>query len=159
MNLGFDTNYLIEKLLPRHKRQPSRRTLFAWPLDEIQNIYNDFNTWRDFIFKEVNITGQKISLQYILNQKIENSGGSINIQDFDDGGLYLSLENEDLDFAWMSEISEGTDFIEVANKGEEVSSFETDFRVYAPLICNEEAIAQITEIYKLAGKTYEIIQN
>ncbi len=158
ININFQ-RYLT-RMLPEHKRQANRIKLFYWPFIALQELFDSFAVWREDVFYRVNITGQILSMQSLLNRKVTGANGNILVKSYNDAGIWVQLITEEGE-AYRVDISLSSEELETANvalEGEVIQSNEIDFYVYIPLSVNEYEVMKWVENYKIAGKRYQIIQ-
>jgi hypothetical protein len=160
MILDFDIYKFLERMLPVHKRQENRLKLFWWPLKQLQTEWDNYKEWRKDAFFRANITGQLMSLEAYLNKYVEGANGGISIIEEDDQGVWCGLEIEETDEMELGlEDTEPDDYIELAINGEEGTSLPVNFRVIAPGTANIQQINEYVNQYKIAGKSFDIINN
>lgn len=152
-------NYLT-RMLPSHKRQANRLMVFSWPFIALQKLFDAFVEWRTDVYYRLNITGQIIALQALLNRMVAGANDDILVKGYTDEGLVVQLSTEEGDsyILNLSLESEGTGFAEVALEGELRNDSDVDFWVYIPAAVNSYEVQQWVNAYKIAGKRYEIIQ-
>ncbi|MDX9703946.1 MAG: hypothetical protein RBU23_13020 [Candidatus Auribacterota bacterium] len=150
----------LARMLPVHKRQTNRLKLFYWPFILLQELFDQFKVWRADVYYRINITGQIISLQSLLNRKVAGANGKIIVKSYNDLGVWVQLSTEAGE-AYMliaSLSSESTETINVALEGEVPESQDVDFYVYVPATVNIYEVEKWVNNYKIAGKRYLITQ-
>lgn len=158
ININFQ-QYLT-RTLPYHKRQPNRLKLFYWPFIALHELFNAFVEWRADVYYRLNITGQIISLQSLLNKKVAGANNSILVTSYNDAGIWAQLVGEEgesyrVDASLLAEASHSAG---TALEGEIVQAADIDFYVYIPATVNSYEVEKWVNNYKIAGKRYEIIQ-
>lgn len=156
MIIDIDVFEFLRRRLQKHKRQDNRIKLFRWPLVELNNIWNDFKTWRSYIIYESHVTGQTMSLVDFLNRKVSGSANKISIVEKLDGGIFISKESENEPFVLASLESENTDFVAIPLFCETSSDIDTNFIVLAPETADIAQIDSIVKRYAIAGYSYTI---
>jgi hypothetical protein len=158
ININYQ-QYLV-RMLPYHKRQSNRLKLFYWPFIALQELFDAFVEWREDVYYRLNITGQILSMQSLLNKKVTGANNSILVTSYNDAGIWVQLISEEGDSYRVdaSLIIEATDSADTALEGEIVQSSEIDFYVYIPLNVNIYEVEKWVNNYKIAGKRYQIIQ-
>lgn len=158
--IHIDYNNLLLRMLPVHRRLPKRLLLFGLPLSLLGDLFTAFKLWRLDVFYRVNVTGQTLSLQTYLNRAITGANNSILILDYEDQGIWAQLITEDGD-AYVVEAGLLPDeqYQEIALDFEGVAPIDVDFYVYIPGGVDAGDVARVINRYKLAGKTYNIVQN
>lgn len=156
MKYEFNFTQFLTRHLPHHKRQPVRLALFFWPISQIRSLWIEFRIWAKLQVYTANITGQKMSLEHLLNKMVTGSLNQISIASFDDGGLWLSTATENSDSIWLSTEVEATDEAEIPLAGEIATALGADFIVYVPVGANQEQIKQILQTYVVAPFIYVI---
>lgn len=158
MRLDFDFYKFLERMLPVHKRRPNRLKLFWWPLKSIQSIWDDFKVWRKDVLFRTNITGQTMSLEVYLNKYVEGANNGISIYESEDSGLWVGLEAEADEVLEVGlEAAEPTDYIEISIEGEAGTALPVSFRVIAPPTANVEQIKEYVNYFKIAGKSFDVV--
>jgi len=158
ININFQQ--YLSRMLPVHKRQANRIKLFYWPFIALQELFGSFIEWRDDVYYRINITGQILSMQVLLNRMVAGANGSILVKSYDDAGIWVQLITEDSE-AYRVDASLSGELLETVNvalEGEVVQSNEIDFYVYVPLSVNTYEVMKWVNNYKIAGKRYQIIQ-
>jgi hypothetical protein len=157
----IDINFqqYMARMLPAHKRQTNRLKLFYWPFIALQELFDEFKQWREDVYYRVNITGQILSMQSLLNRKVANANGKILVRSYNDSGIWAQLtievgESYRVDASLAGEAPPGVD---VALEGEIIEASDIDFYVYAPAVNVYEVIKWVDN-YKIAGKRYQLIQ-
>jgi len=150
----------LTRQLPFHKRQPNRLKLFYWPFITLQELFNSFIEWRDDVYYRINITGQILSMQSLLNRKVTGANGNILVKSYNDLGVWVQLISEDGESYRVnaSLSSEALDTVKVALEGEVLQSSEIDFYVFIPATVNIYEVEKWVNNYKIAGKRYQITQ-
>lgn len=157
MILDFDINKFLKRMLPIHKRQTNRLKFFWWPLKNIQSLWNEFKEYRKDVFFKANMTGSTISLEAYLNKYVDGANGSISIIESNDYGTWVGFESEASDVieAGLEDI-EPDDYVEIAIDGEPGLQLPVKFRVIAPETANVEQINKYVNLFKLAGKSFDV---
>lgn len=156
--LKLDVKEYIRQWLP-----PGRRTAkllqfldaLATPLAE---LWNGFNDWRTKQYYELNITGQTYALQEHLNETFDNVQRRIYIAHYNEQSLAFPLEAEGYEGVFISLESEDSGQF-IALQGEVQEAIGVSFQVYAPAELNIELIKVELYKYKLAGRSFSIIEN
>ena len=157
MIIDFDIYKFLERMLPVHKRQTNRLKLFYWPLKSVKAIWDSFKVWRKDVLFRANITGQMMSLEVYLNKYVDGAFNGISIIESEGSGLWCGLEAEqDEMFEIGLEVDEPADYIELEIEGEEGTTLPVSFRVIAPPTANVEQIKKHVQIYKIAGKSFDV---
>jgi hypothetical protein len=158
ININFQ-QYLTRQL-PVHKRLPNRVKLFYWPFIALQELFDSFNEWRSDVFYRINITGQVLSMQSLLNRKVTGANGNILVKSYNDAGVWVQLTTEIGESYGVdsSLTSEALNTVNSALEGEVIESSEIDFYVYIPQNVNRYEVEKWVNNYKIAGKRYQIIQ-
>lgn len=157
--IDIDYKQYLTRMLPVYKRLPNRIKLFYWPFIVLQQIFDEFKNWRADAYYRLNITGQILSLQSLLNRKVVNANGKILVRSYSDAGIWAQLISEPgesyrIDAGFESE----NVAIAVALEGEVIENSEIDFYVYIPQQVNIYEVIRWVDNYKIAGKRYQIIQ-
>jgi hypothetical protein len=117
---------------------------------------NSFNEYRKSIIIAANITGQTVLLEWWLRKKHHSS---IRIYHYSDQGVFISNDN-DVAISGVDlkpEYANATDgFLTVPLHGEIGRLPGVSFIVDVPLGVNVDAVITDLEIYKIAGKKYNI---
>lgn len=158
--INIDFQQYLSRMLPVYKRQTNRLKLFYWPFIALQELFDLFKEWREDVYYRVNITGQILSMQSLLNRKVVSANGKILVKSYNDAGIWaqLILEVGESYRVDASLSGEATTTANVALEGEIVESSEIDFYVYVPTAVNIYEVRKWVENYKIAGKRYQIIQ-
>ena len=158
----IDINFqqYLNRNIPVHKRLPNRLKLFYWPFIVLQELFDSFKEWREDVYYRINITGQILSLQSLLNRKIAGANNKILVKGYSDAGISVQLlseagESYRIDASLSEEASHS---VAVALEGEVIQSLDIDFYVYIPLNVNIYEVEKWVNNYKIAGKQYQIIQ-
>ncbi len=160
MRLNIDFYTFLERMLPVHKRQTNRLSLFWWSLLPKSRLKTSFNEWRNDILFRTNITGQFLSLQTYLNKYVDGANSGIIITEAEDYGVWCCLEDEDSDSMYMgleSEEDEAEDYIEISIKGEAGTVLDVSFRIIAPSTANVDQINKHVKQFKIAGKSFDVV--
>ena len=158
ININFQQ--YMSRMIPMYKRQTNRLKLFYWPFLALQQLFDDFIIWRADVYYRLNITGQVLSLQSLLNYKVIGANNSILVKSYNDSGIWVQLSTSEGDAYRVdaSLASEATTSANAALEGEIIEASEIDFYVYVPATVNIYEVMKWVENYKIAGKRYEIIQ-
>ncbi len=158
--INIDFQQYMTRMIPVYKRQTNRLKLFYWPFIALQQLFDSFKEWREDVYYRLNVTGQILSMQSLLNRKVSGANNKILVKSYNDAGIWAQLiievgESYRVD---ASLSSEATTTANVALEGEIVESSEIDFYVYVPATVNIYEVRKWVENYKIAGKRYQIIQ-
>lgn len=149
MNVILNFKEIIRQYVAPHKRQPVRLR-WLWALTDIGSAWDDFAAWRDYYRYKVHVTSQHQSLQSHLRRFF---GADITLLSYQDYYLAVGLDTEPAHWAAFDPT------VSVALEGEADEIFDgANFAVYVPKGSDTLAIAREIEKYKLADKTYKIIE-
>lgn len=165
MRLNLTPLYFLMRLLPVHKRQQNRISLFYWPLKIVKTAWDNWLIYRKNCLYKLNVTGQTLSLQSYLNKIFcsnESEGNTIYISHGETGGVDISLSTEPDNTYILVGLSykekEESAYQNFYLDGENSQATAYDFSVYIPSTLNEYAVANVINQYKLAGKQFNIIK-
>lgn len=122
----------------------------------LSTLMDSFNEYRKETLIAANVTSQTASLEWYLRRKYHPS---IRIYHYSDLGVYISNENEIVDCGvdLKPEYADAIDgFVVVPLHGEIVRLEGVSFMVDIPASVNVDAVITDLEIYKIAGKKYNI---
>lgn len=157
MNAKINYQNLIRQLLPPHKRQKTRIGLLHCFIAPLQQLFSDFNTWRENSRMMINVTSQVKILEGYLRKKY-NEAISIKIVTFNNGLMLVGLEKEG-NTMWPVIGLTGEKMKTVPLENEIRDKFDgADFIVYIPKNVNKMLIESEIEKYKQVLTTYKIIQ-
>lgn len=154
---------LAEQLLPWTKRQPVRLTLLGSMTTRLDELFTEFDLWRDDIRMLVNVNSQVAVLEGYLRKKYRQPI-AIKIVTYDDGALPVGLEEEGDTFRVDTPL-DGQEAAqmpppEVPLESEIREHFgDADFIVYIPTGVDIDMIRADIERFKQALTLYKIIQN
>ena len=119
-------------------------------LIDLQTVWDGFSSWRAYYRYKRHVTSQHKSLQGHLTRLF---GPGIKVRSYDDELLDVGLDSEPAHWVVFAP------YQELALSGEGGQSFGgKDFIVYIPPTVNIEVVKAEIEKYKLADKTYKIIE-
>ena len=158
ININFQQ--YLNRMLPAHKRQANRLKLFYWPFITLQELFESFKEWRADVYYRINITGQVLSMQSLLNRKVTGANENVLVKSYNDAGVWVQLMTEVGESYRVdaSLASEALNTVNSALEGEVIESSEIDFYVYIPQNVNRYEVEKWVNNYKIAGKRYQIIQ-
>lgn len=158
--IDINFNKYLTRMLPYHKRQANRLKLFYFPFIALQELFDSFIEWRRDVYYRANITGQVLSLQSLLNNKVAGADNDILVTSYNDLGIWVQLSSEDSEAyaVTASLIVEDSNSANAALEGEVLENNEIDFYVYIPQTVNIYEVEKWVSNYKIAGKRYQIIQ-
>lgn len=157
MNAKINYQNLIRQLLPPHKRQKTRIGLLYCFITPLQQLFSDFNTWRENSRMMINVTSQVKILEGYLRKKY-NEAISIKIVTFNNGLMLVGLEKEG-NTMWPAIGLTAEEMKTVPLENEIRDKFDgADFIVYIPKNVNKMLIESEIEKYKQVLTTYKIIQ-
>lgn len=157
MNAKINYQNFIRQLLPPHKRQKTRIRLLHCFIAPLQQLFSDFNTWRENSRMIINVTSQVKILEGYLRKKY-NESISIKIVTFNNGLMLVGLEKEG-NTMWPVIGLTGEEMKTVPLENEIRDKFDgADFIVYIPDNVNKMLIESEIEKYKQVLTTYKIIQ-
>lgn len=149
---------LIRQLLPLHKRQPVRLWLLRAFTAPLQDIFEDFDLWRNNTRMVVNVNSQVMVFEGYLRKKYESD--EIRVVSFSGNTPLVSLRIE----GFSRRLQVGTQREKTRKliplRGEMRGLFgEADFIVYIPAHIQQDLIIAEIERFKQALINYKIIQN
>jgi hypothetical protein len=121
-------------------------------------LWDAFVIWRLKQYYDLNITGQTYALQSHLNKLFDPILERIAIIHYNDMALYFPLSNEGYEAIDISLIIED-EGIDIALKGEVQQSIGVSFQVYIPTELNVSLVLSELYKYKLAGRSFEVIES
>ena len=153
--MKISTNFylLARSITPPHKRQPVRMAILSAFL-HLEGLLNNFFTWRLEMNMLINVNSQVKVLEGFLRTKYNNRG--ILLKFHEDSLLRIGLMSEG-DTHVLPLASNATANIPLL--GENTSDLDdADFMVLIPGSVPRDSIQSEIEKYKLAEKSYKIIQ-
>ena len=151
MTIILDFKEIVRQYVAPHRRQPTRLK-WLWALADLGGVWEAFSLWRSDYRYKVHVTSQHKSLQGHLT-KTFGSGTTIRVKSYDDDFLDIGLDTEPAHWAIFAP------YIEIALEGESDRVFDdVDFVVYVPSGVSAALVRAEIERYKLADKTFKIIQ-
>lgn len=153
----------VRAYLPMHKRQTNRLKLFADVLTyPFTLMMAEFKAWRDEAIIKATVTIEKTSIEWYLNRQFDPVLQRIYINTNNAEGVIMgNRATEPDDFQLMgNRATEPDDYVIFSNRGEHPAIGYASFGVYIPsaLSSSKEAIAALMRVYKLAGKSFVIIE-
>lgn len=161
MNVKINFPNLVRQELPPRKRQPNRLMLLRAYISPLVGLFERFDTWRDGMRIEMNMTGQAGVLEGYLRAKYNDS--RIRVETFVDRGLAVGLPFEGVTTSVPVGLglAEGSPAV-VPLPGEMRDRFgDVDFVVYVPGGLSEAALEQMQidiARYKRVLVKYKIIE-
>lgn len=154
MNINF--NWYVEKYIPPFIRKIKTVKVAKALIKPLLSLWIDFFNFRQEMIYRTNLTSQRLSLESHLNKIFDPIQKRILILHYNDAGLFFPLSDEGYDGIVISLEAEN-DGIFIALDGEVQEDLGVSFIVHVPTGLNNEMIKGEIELYKLAGKTYNII--
>jgi hypothetical protein len=154
--INFNINWYVEKYLPGFIRKTNNVRAIKALVKPLLSLLTDFYNFRIEMIYRTNLTSQRLSLESHLNKIFDPIQKRILIAHYSDSGLFFPLSDEGYEGTIVSLESEN-DGLFIALDGEVREEIGVSFLIYAPTGLNNEMIKGEIEQYKLAGKTYEII--
>lgn len=157
----FNINYdnIIELLLPVRLRQRRTRDYLKAVLKPLKSLFNSFSAYRLYVIDRITHTGQIMYLEHYLNNLYSPQGQGIFIEDAITTNMvkYLYNENEGEEPLWLYNENEGETPVWLYNDAE--IDDHTDFIVHVPnhLSVTSQEIKNVIEIYRPAGKRYQVL--
>lgn len=149
-------NYVIEVVLPPHKRQALRSAFIKGLVYPLQQDSEAYNTWVNESIIKATVSGQTGSLQWYLNYRFDPDLKRIQIIHGIITGVPLSLSAEAGSKFRLSLSSEAGSSKGLKLTGENISSIEKDFRVLVPESVDEGQLRQVIDTYRERGKLYDL---
>lgn len=156
--IDFDVKNYVKQYLRIALRKAKMLQFLQALVHAIDQLWVDFRGWRTKQVYDINISGQTYALQEHLNNMFDNTQRRISIVHYNDQGLYIPLESEGYDAVLISLESEDQGQF-IALKGEIQEAIGVSFKVYMPIELNKDLILSELYKYKLAGKTFDVIEN
>lgn len=154
-------SYIVDYLGTLFGKTKWQRFQYAllWPL---MNLYDTYNIDRRNRFYLININGQIIKLEHILNKTFDPVNKDIYITNFPGSytGVWVGLEIETAPYLASPTTAEGEGFVAAPFVGATYDTvFAVTFTVHVPISLNgiESQIKTVVNNYKLAGKEFEIV--
>lgn len=152
----------IHNWLPPHKRQAVRKSFLGVLLTPFTIMMAEYIAWRDDAVTRANVSNESMSLEWYLNERFDTDLRRIYIETNNANGVPFGLratEASDLQ-AFGLRATEPSDTIAFPLRGESATIGFKSFGVFIPtdLADDEDEIAGVVTRYKLAGKTFTIIQ-
>lgn len=159
--LEIDVPNFINNWLPVHQRLVNRLSFLQVVLAPFTIMMAEYKAWRDKSITRAYVSGQKISMEWYLNELFDPTNRDIYIDSPDNTGTLVALIAEGapaLTVGLQSEPTEVGDFVMVPLPYEDVATGNADFVVYVPIayIAEEPAIRMVVLNYKLAGKRFVV---
>ena len=161
MNYSFDKSKFIQQLLPTFLRTTLRETWLGVLLKPLFDIHSDFLTKVDEIRDEIALNGQKLTLEWYLNNLFDNTNRQIYITYADEENpspaVYLISENQDgLDTYLISETPQGDGTVNLYLISE--TEGDADFIVHYPdnIGVDLDALNRAINKIKKAAKRHEL---
>ena len=153
MNVVLDFKGLVSQYLAPHRRQPNRLG-WLWGLVDLQQVFDDFASWRRDTRYRLGVCGQRMTLEEFLADKY---GEGIRVLSYDDGLWGIGLSGEPAHWLPVSLSGEEGVLAPIPLAGEAGEGFDGfDFLVLIPKGYDTGRIRAEIGRYKLAGKRYKI---
>ncbi len=156
--LDFDIKKYVYQYLFPARRKPKFLQFINALVHPIEHLWLNFRDWRTKQVYDINIGGQTFTLQEHLNSLFDSEQKRIKIAHYADTGVFVPLESEGYEALEIGLESEGQGLF-VALEGEIQENVGASFLVNIPIEINKELVLVELYKYKLAGKTFLIIEN
>lgn len=149
MNIILNFKEIVRQYVAPHRRQPNRLA-WLWGLIDLDSVWATFAAWRAYYRYKVHVTSQQGSLLGHLRNLF---GRGIVLKSYSGMYLEVGLNSEPAHMVILNP------YREVALEGESQSAFDgADFVIYVPSGVDISNMGEEIERYKLADKTFKIIQ-
>lgn len=147
----------IPSWLPASKRKPYRIHFLRIMINTLQALFNEFNLWRHRQRKMVNLTSQVQLFEAYLNDLFGVTGIFMQSKETNYIGIGLDAEGE------MHHLQIGLNeseppLADIPLSSDNSINYDVDIVCYAPAGVDLERLKSAIERYKLATKTFKIIQ-